>query len=626
MLVATMARAQGPATNPAIAAQDTAYAPRYRFSPVYTNKITGDVSAVGMGNDFRTGFTTPWGSIFDFSVSSEDKNYRLQNRLERNKSMKFADQHVFNLFWNGSAAYSDSRVFNRSIASGGGVQDFIINDKLFTLGSTYRRAFGHLRTDATGSTGAISSERTFKNDQGLQAGMNGGVAYDLTDWMTWKGRGALRGSNDRSETTEARFNNLGSNEDSLATAIHLEAADSISFDASTMSYHGNRNYTDQARGSLGTQNLGVENVFREGEHRSTRNTSLAMRSLIFTRLTIGLNVSHDEQKFDYDVQTTRFSRTVGDLLTGNVSYKLPWRTVTTVRFENSSTLRDYGTQSIASLTDKRKRVAVTASHQFSKTLSVDFNGSTQLQQSFYLKYNENPRDRDQVDNNLNFRLTSTPFKKVGASVNVSYTSTEYINIDATQSSNNRTRELWDLRPGFSYAFNPMLTIVQTYGLSFEYTDYTFNPDQNFLDRNITFSNEFQFHPTKSIDVDFEYALHLHDNGSYLPDPVTGVRLLDVASQDRRDRTRIRVDYRATRHIAFFAENLYSQRQTWSPDTPNDRSYSPDGQITVGTQGNYDWGNGRHLRFQVSKVKRFSQFGADAEKDYWDAQSEFSYPF
>jgi len=26
------------------------------------------------------------------------------------------------------------------------------------------------------------------------------------------------------------------------------------------------------------------------------------------------------------------------------------------------------------------------------------------------------------------------------------------------------------------------------------------------------------------------------------------------------------------------------------------------------------------------VKRFSPFGAEAEKNYWDAHSEFSYPF
>jgi hypothetical protein len=43
-------------------------------------------------------------------------------------------------------------------------------------------------------------------------------------------------------------------------------------------------------------------------------------------------------------------------------------------------------------------------------------------------------------------------------------------------------------------------------------------------------------------------------------------------------------------------------------------------------GDYDWKKGRKLSFQVARVKRFSAFGADAEKNYWDARSEFNWPF
>jgi hypothetical protein len=163
-------------------------------------------------------------------------------------------------------------------------------------------------------------------------------------------------------------------------------------------------------------------------------------------------------------------------------------------------------------------------------------------------------------------------------------------------------------------------------MSFEYTDYHFDADQNFLDRNVTFSNDFQFHPFDGIDVSFVYELHLHDSGSYLPDPVTGERLLDVQSEDRRDRTRIRVDYNMTPHIGFFAENQYSRREEWTPGQFENRDTTTDGQILVGTRGDYDWGAGKKLRFIVSRVKRFSPFGSEGEKDYWDARSEIAYPF
>jgi predicted porin len=316
---------------------------------------------------------------------------------------------------------------------------------------------------------------------------------------------------------------------------------------------------------------------------------------------------------------------VGDDFTGKIGYTMPWKTVTSVTFDNSQTLRDYGPQSISSLTDVSKKVGISATHRFSQTFGFDFSAGTQLQQSFYLKYAQNPRDRDQVDSNVSLRIDSQPFRKMLANVSVAYSNGQFINIDATQSSDNRTRELWELRPSFTYTINPRLSIIQNYGLSFEYTDYAFKADQNFLDRNITFLNTFQYHPTTRIDLAFAYGLDLHDTGSYLPDPVTGVRLLDVSAKDRRDRTRIRCDYRLTKRVAFFAEDLYSRRVDMTPDNVITGT-NTDGQITVGTSGNYDWGAGRYLRFQVARVKRFSPFGAEGEKNYWDAHSEFSYPF
>ena len=611
--------------NPGVAATDSAYAPRYRFSPVFTNKIAGDVSSVDMSNDFHTGFKTPWGSIFDFALSNDERNYRLQNRVERTKAMRLSDLHTFNLFWNGTASYSDSRVFNRSIAVGGGVQDFIINDKQAQVGSTYKRAWNGMRTDLLGSGGVIESERTFKNDQGLQAGTNGGVAYTLIDQhLSVQGRGALRGSKDQSSTVETTFNHLGSQEDSVMTGFHLQASDSLRFDASYLRYNGDRDYADQARGSLGSQTGGAENVFQEHESRSTRNTTLSMASTLFERFSISLAGSHDEQVFDYAVQKTRFSRTVGDDFSGKIGYTMPWKTVTSVTFDNSQTLRDYGPDNISNLTDKSKKVGASATHNFTKTFSIALSAMTQLQQSFYLN-KDNTRDRDQVDTNASLRIDSQPFSKILANVTVGYSLSQFINIDASQSSDNRSRELWELRPGFTYTINPRLSIIQAYGLTIEYTDYDFKADQNFLDRNITFVNTVRYHPATAIDLAFEYGLYLHDTGSYLPDPVTGERLLDVSSKDRRDRTRIRVDYRFTKRITFFGENQYSQREDLTPDNVV-TGKTTDGQISVGTLGNYDWGAGRHLTFQVARVKRFSPFGAEGEKNYWDARSEFSYPF
>ncbi len=609
--------------------------PIYLFTPVFTNKVTADVSSVMMSNEFRTNFTTPWGSTFAFAVSNAEKNYRLTPQFEETKLMTLSDLHMFDLFWFGTASYSDSRVLNRSKAIGGGFTDFLINDKMATLGTTYKRIFEDMRTDMVGSAGLIQSERAFKNDQGIQSGVNGGVAYSVGDRIVVQGRGALRGTWDESSAADSLFTGLGSSEDSLAGAFNFQVADSIRFDATHRRYEGDRTFADQGRGSLGNQQGGAENVFQETETRDTRNTTLALTTRIASRFGLTLTAMHDEQVLDYDIVSTRDSQTIGDLVTGNINYKMPWQTSASIQFETSETLRDYGPLSNSSLTDKRKRVSMFLTHSLSKTMYASFNGSSQITQSFYLNQEESPLDQDQVDTNMGLRITSSYFQRLSMAIGINYTNSEYVKIDSLQSSDNRTRELWELRPSFTYFVRPNLSIMQTYGLSFDYTDYFFNDDKNFLDRNVTFTNEFRYRPARGIELLFEYGLYLHDNGSYLPDELTGERTYQIASEDRRDRTRIRVDYRVKEKvvdnriagaISFFAENLYSRREEWTPGSFDTRDTTTDGQIQVGSTANYDWGGGRVLKFFVSKVKRFSPFGVEEAKDYWDARSEITYAF
>src|SRR4029453_7767264 len=94
-----------------------------RFAPVYTNKITGDVSSVLMNNGFRTNMHTPWHSIFNFQVGLEEKHYRLQDKFDENNFLSASVIHTFNIFTKGSLGFTDSRVFNRSIIPGGRFQD-----------------------------------------------------------------------------------------------------------------------------------------------------------------------------------------------------------------------------------------------------------------------------------------------------------------------------------------------------------------------------------------------------------------------------------------------------------------------------------------------------------------------
>ncbi len=619
-----------------------------RFSPSYLNLISGDVNSIGMKNAFQTTMLTPFGSTFNFYVSADERHYRLQDKFDENKQLSASVLHVFNLFTSGSIGFLDSRVFNRSVIPGGGFQDYVFNDQSVTASGLYKRTHRPhstplrlLRFDATATGAAVQGERTYKNDQTLAAGGFGGVSTELRSrFLRIDARGGRRETWDRSETSLAEFDGLGSREDSLSTGLLTELGDSIFVDAKYVYYDATRSWADQAQGSLGGQQGGAQNVFEETETRSARGTVIALRAKVWNQLRLTVTGNHDSQLNNYAVQTTRYSNTVTDGLKGSVLYTSPWRTVATISLENTETLRDLGPLSVSSYNDTRKRVSIGFRQRVSKTMSMDVSGSTMLTRSEYLDPVANPRDRDQVDNNVAVRIGSRLHPNLETSVSLSYLGSEIINIDQSQSENNRTRELYELRPAFIYTFSDRFLISQSYGVSIEHTDFTYTQANNFLDRNLIFTNKFDYRPTSRIALIFDYAYNFHDNGSYLPDEVTGNEELSVQGEDRRDRILLKLDYHVMsravkgplpadpvleRDLWFFAEEQYSRFEDREL-TSDTKRVTTDGQIKVGARGDYDFGNGRSLTFSMARVKRFSRFGSEAEKDFWDISSAFNYPF
>ena len=627
VLAATAPRACGQDNvfNPNAAADTLALKPAFRFAPQFTNNIDGNVSWVSMGNLFRTSMMTPFGPNLDFALSKDEKHFRLQEQRQENKRLSITGLYAIASGVNGSLGYSDSRVFSRSVAVGGSFQDYIIDDNGFNGGLTYVRRHTGARLDGAVNASAMRGERTYKDDETFGGGANGGVAYNFfRDRVVVQARGALRESSETSRTALSQFDGLGASEDSVSSVVRIAVADSIDFRASYAAYNGLRTYADQAQGALGGQLGGAENVFQETEKRATRGTFLNLNSQLWSNFSIKLDASHEEQLNDYSVQTSRFSETVTDGVKGAVVYIMPWKTRSTVQFENFETLRDFGPQSVASFEETRQRASIAFSHAFKPTFSIDLSASTQLSQSFYLDYEANPRDRDQVDNLAGIRIASQPYRNMTTSITLSYSSTQFMNLDASQSRQNRTRELYELRPGFDYVVNDRFTISQTYGVVIDYTDYAFVPDDNFLDRNLLFTNTFKFKPTTAMDFRFEYGLTLHDKGSYLPTGEDGEDVLNVAREDRRNRLLLRVDYDVNGRVAVFAENRYSQFVDRTVSSGSE-DVSTDGQIQIGSTGNYDWGKGRKFTFLLARVKRFSPTDSDKEKDYWDMRSELNFP-
>ena len=86
-----------------------------------------------------------------------------------------------------------------------------------------------------------------------------------------------------------------------------------------------------------------------------------------------------------------------------------------------------------------------------------------------------------------------------------------MNIDQSQSANNRVKTRYDFRPKITYKVSDEFNIEQEYWLAFEFTDFQFNETDNSLDRNVNFVNLFRYQMTPRIATSFSYRLELHDS-------------------------------------------------------------------------------------------------------------------
>jgi len=606
---------------------DTTTGPGWKWAPLYTGRVTGNVTSMSLLNDIRFSSPSPWGTTFIAGLSGEKRVFRQIEREENNHQLNGTVAHVFFPGFTADVTFSDNRSFSQVIAVTGGLQEFVLNNQSLVGSVAYRRLLGAFRWDVRGSGSMLDSEKTFKSDASQLASVNGGASYRFFDGLLRTGvRGAYKRNSETSKTGLASYGGLGGTEDSLSTSVRAHISDSLTVAFDYIDYSGERRYTDQARGSLGSQQVGEENVFEERQITTSRSYDLRLNARPVRGFDVKMGATRTEQVNDYIVTKTRYSRTLMDLMDASIAYLARWGSKVTLGLENRQTLRDLGPQSIASYDEETKVFDLDVAHAFSQSLRMTAAYQTTLRQYFYLDYAANPRDRDQLDNLVRLDVTSAPFPKFNVSIGLSWTQTDFINIDASQSEGNRVKSRYDLRPGFTYRLNNRLTIVQNYGLALEFTDFTFQETDNFLDRNVTFSNEFRVVPTSNLQTKFYYALTLHDRGSYLPLEPGGERFLTVDTEDRRDQIALGFKYKMGPHLSLEADYDYSHKVDRAVGGVGSDRITEDGGIEGGIVAKRDWGSGRSLNLKLKRAKRHGAFISEAQQDFWIMNGELRYTF
>lgn len=600
----------------------------FRFVPIYSAKILGNVTSMEVGSEFSNTLETQNNLRLMSSIKLSKEEFRLQPRSNELKGITNTAFKQFGPGFVANLSQADSRLFNRIIKPGGVFQDLVVNTKSVSAGMSYTKVEpSRFRWDARVNGDVSDSEKSFKRDKTTGGAVGGGVAYTLVEnRVSVRARGYLKAMKGKSESVLQTFDGTNQSQDSLSADVAVRFNDSLRVDFNYSDFTSEETLADQKQGSAGGQLTGAENVFLENKIVDSRTMGLKLDTRVLNGVGIKVEARHTEHTTDYEVNKTRFSRNVADVISGDISYRLFTGTGVTVSIENRESVRDLGPLSPRSYDEKNKQARLSINHRFSNTFSVDVSTSTRLAQSFYVRYDENPSDRDQLEQSYTVRINSTPFSKLSTSLSMSMMSSDVVNIDATLSENNRTTTKYDFRPALTYTLNDRVSVKQDYGLAIEFTEITFIPDDNYLDRNITFSNEVNARLSKKLNGSFYYAFHLHDRGSYLPEFEGGERFLFVDRKDRRDRTRIKFEYRINKHLRILGKHEYSRKKDTTVATGRER-ISTTGGIEGGINGSFNWGDNRSLSLSLVKANRYSPFDTDERNNnYWIMNAQFKYGF
>ncbi|MCZ6767513.1 MAG: hypothetical protein O7D32_11355 [bacterium] len=595
----------------------------WTLNQVYNGTIRGNVSSVSLSNRFVNTFAGPNGFRNSTTLFVQEARYRLQDRRDQTKRLTNTSYYAVRPGIIVDLTLSDSRFFNRTVTFSQEIQNFFNNNQLASGNLKYSTALPlNLRFNGAMAAQIARSEQTFLNDRSLEGSGRGAVSYNLGSFMTLRGRVAYKQSSRQADTGAAITSGLGAVSDSLAGSVRINLNETDLIEARYSRYARVEKSLELPRGIF------VEQIFDQDLERETKTVNsnvLNLRAELspVPGLTLRVEANHREQLNNFEVARNRFNNRVVNLLKGNLQYRIG-KTSVTLELENQNSLNDFGPTSVSGNRDKRRKIRLVLNQDITKTLSANVVFGTTLLQTFYLKFFENPRDRDQFDQLVNIRIRSRPFPKITAQIYGAVNQSEFVSIHRSQSQNNRTQLSLNFRPEFTYKISKMVSLNQIYGLNIEFTDHVFDENKNFLDRNITFSNTITAQLFPTLQLELFYGLLLHDRGSYLRATPTSARFLDVEQEERRDQMEIRFRYNVNDKLAIVGSNEYSRRQdTFVGGRTN---VFIDGGLSLGIEGNYKLGPSRDLKLVVRKVTRFGQFNSPEQENYWVMDSSINFAF
>jgi len=376
---------------------------------------------------------------------------------------------------------------------------------------------------------------------------------------------------------------------------------------------GNAFLVDVRRGLSSTEYPKEEQT----EHRRADTEGLSMSADVglVENLTSTFNLGYTRSKTSYRLEDSKDN----DLKTRNVQASLSYSLgATDFTAEMSSEKKRNEYYDVQTGDQYSNAFGASVTHEFGEELSAVLRGRTSLLSHHYDDTEGNDQDRDLFDQEVTLNVDYDPRADISASLNVKVREDNLIYIRTSRTGDNKTSQTYSVKPSITKSFGDKITATQTYGLSADYTFYTYDPDSNFLIRNFSVDTTIDWRPFSPLRLTFSHQYRSQDEGSYVEDE-NGIEQYGKNSQRDDNSLELGVGYKLFGLVSLSLSQTLSMQKRWTiVDDEKQLSWEKfDTTLKGKANANYELESGTTVKFTLGRIYRDATNITDRQREVWD---------
>ena len=264
---------------------------------------------------------------------------------------------------------------------------------------------------------------------------------------------------------------------------------------------------------------------------------------------------------------------------------------------------------------------------FREGLDASVRGRMSLLSVHYDDAEANDQDRDLLDREATLTVNYKLRTDITTGLVVKVRENQLIYIRRSRTGDNKTTQKFSVEPFIRKSFTPRFGASQRYRLSADYTFYQYDPDANFLIRNMSVTTGCNWKLFGALDLGVEHTWRGQDEGSYIED-VYGVEGYGRNSERQDQKLGITLNYKIADLVAIEVKQSLSVQNKWNV---NDDGKIPvwdkfDTRIVGRASTDYELPDGTTLKVTIIRTHRNATSISERQREVWNISATINRNF